>query len=91
MNLLTKFPLNVHSCCNLMRTEPNSSGIRAAESSSCMVRDAKTLRCQAGAAAGMRTGPSFGGGATVVSSRTGPSSDTLQRFTRLLNGRFPAV
>jgi len=46
VNKLTKPPLNVHSCCNLVCTNANSSGVHAANSSPYTVRDAKVLPCQ---------------------------------------------
>ena len=33
VSLLTKLPANVHSCCNLVRTNAHSSGVPATESS----------------------------------------------------------
>lgn len=50
MNKLTKPPLNVHSCCNLVCTNANSSGVHAANISPYTVRDAKVLLYQGGVA-----------------------------------------
>jgi hypothetical protein len=46
VNRLTKPPSNDHSCCNLERTNANSSGVHATESSPYKVKDDKVLTCQ---------------------------------------------
>ena len=93
MNELTKPPLNVHSCCNLVCTGANSSGVHATSSSPYTVRDAKVLPCQGRAA--VMAGSSFGRWRAVIPSRIeGLSLDIQERFTRVLGwekGRFVPV
>ena len=46
VNRFTKPPPNVHSCCNLERTNANSAGVFATESSPYKVKNDKVLICQ---------------------------------------------
>ena len=46
VNQLTKPLSNDHSCCNLERTNANSSGAHATKSSPYKVKDDKVLTCQ---------------------------------------------
>ena len=46
VNRLTKPPPNIHSCCNLKRTNANSAGVSATESSPYKVKTDKVLICQ---------------------------------------------
>jgi hypothetical protein len=46
VNRLTKPMPNVHSCCNLERTNANSAGVTATESSPYKVKNDKVLTCQ---------------------------------------------
>ena len=90
---LTKPPLNIHSCCNLVCTDANSSGVRATNSSPYTVRDAKVLLCQGRVA--VTTGSSFGCGLTIIPPRIeGLSLDIRERFTKFVDweeGRFIPV
>jgi len=85
VSLLTKPPANDHSCCNLVRTNANSSGVHAMESSPYGLRDDKVLLCQV-----VEVGSSFGREPVIPSPRAGGPSDT---FTGLLNwqGEFVAL
>jgi hypothetical protein len=90
VNRLTKPPSNVHSSCNLERTDAYSSGVDATESSPYKVKDDKVLLCQGTVVVGSW----FGRESVIPSPRTGgPSPDTLEQFTGLLNGErgFVAV
>ena len=58
-NRLTKPPSNNHSSCNLVRTDANSSGVRATEISPYKVKDSKVLLYQGRVV--VVVGSSFGG------------------------------
>lgn len=77
-----KPPSNVHSCCNLVRTNENSSGVCATESSPYIVKDVKVRDRVV-----MMAGPSLGRGRAVVPSQIeAPSLDILQdRFKRVVD------
>jgi len=81
VNRLTKPPSNDHSCCNLVRTNANCSGVHATESSPYKVKYDKAL-CQGTVV--VVVGSSFDREPVIPSPRTGPS-DTLEQFTGLLN------
>ena len=90
--LLTKPPANDHSCCSLVRTNENSSGVDATESSPYNVKDDKVLLCQGTIV--VVVGCSFGRDPVIPSPRTGGASDTLGQFSGLLNwerGGFVAL
>jgi hypothetical protein len=70
VNRLTKPPSNVHSSCNLDRTDANSSGVHATESSPYKVKDDKALLCQ-GVVVLVVVGSSFDREPVAPSSRTG--------------------
>ena len=82
VNRLTKPPSNVHSCCNLVRTNINCSGVHATESSPYKVKDDKAL-CQGTVV--VVVGSSFGRKPVIPSLRTEGPSDTVEQFTGLLN------
>ena len=86
VNRRTKPPLNVHSHCNLVRTNPNSSGVHATESSPYIVKNAKILHCQGREA--KTAGSSFGRGqleAVMPSPMGGPLSEALGLHTVALS------
>ena len=85
-NRLTKPPLNVHSHCNLVRTNANSSGVHATESSPYIVKKAKILCCQGREVE--TAGSSFCRGQleAVMPSQTGdPSPDAIGLHTLALS------
>jgi hypothetical protein len=80
-NRLTKPPTNVHSCCNLVRTDANSSGVGATEGPSYKMKDAKALLRQDTVVVVVCS--SFGLEPVVPSPRTGGPPDMLEQFIRL--------
>jgi hypothetical protein len=71
-NRLTKPPSNDHSCRNLERTDANSSGVRAMESSPYKVKHDKVLLCHGRVVVTVVVvGSSFGREPVVPSPRPG--------------------
>jgi hypothetical protein len=91
VNRLTKPPTNDHSCCNLVRTEANSSSVGATEGPPYKVKDAKVLLWQDTVV--VVVGSSFSLKPVVPSPRTGSPPGMLAQFTGLLNweGGFVAL
>jgi len=75
--LLTKPPASDHSCCSLVRTNANSSGVHAMQSSPYKVKDDKVLPCQGRIVAVV--GSSVGREPVIPSPQTGGPSDMLAR------------